>query len=79
MSAIFTNQLDQILTDTANISIHPFGDEVYSIAETGFAHRIELESLETIQNVSWFDLLFMANLCCKILLPLTQNCWYVGK
>ncbi len=39
------------MTDTANISIQPFGDEVYTLAETPFAHRIDLETLKTMGSV----------------------------
>lgn len=49
---MFHNHMDEIITDTANISIHPFGDEVYTIAETGFAHRIDVETLETLETVN---------------------------
>ena len=40
------------MTDTANISIQPFGDEVYTLSETPFAHRIDLETLKTMSSVS---------------------------
>jgi len=39
------------VSDNANISIHPFGDEIYSLAETPFAHRIDLDSLDTLTTV----------------------------
>jgi len=51
IAAVFLGPLENTLSDTANISIHPFGDEVYSLAETPFAHRIDLESLETTETV----------------------------
>ncbi|ODN00530.1 Carotenoid isomerooxygenase [Orchesella cincta] len=51
IAAVFLNPLESTLTDTANISIHPFGDEVYSLAETPFAHRINLENLETLSTI----------------------------
>ena len=49
---MFHNHMDEIITDTANISLQPFGDEVYTIAETGFAHKIDLETLDTLGTVN---------------------------
>lgn len=51
---MFLGPIESTLTDTANISIHPFGDEVYSLAETPFAHRINLSNLETLNTVTIF-------------------------
>lgn len=51
IAAVFLGPIESTLTDTANISIHPFGDEVYTLAETPFAHRINLDNLETLSTV----------------------------
>lgn len=45
--------MESTMSDNANISIHPFGDdEVYSLSEFPFAHRIDIDNLETIKTVT---------------------------
>ncbi|CAG7717119.1 unnamed protein product [Allacma fusca] len=61
VSAIFTTNMEELMTDTANISIQPFGDEVYTLAETGYAHRIDLESLDTTLKVNLISELAIIN------------------
>ncbi|ODM87664.1 Carotenoid isomerooxygenase [Orchesella cincta] len=43
ISSLFVSPFESILSDNANIGIHPFGDEAYSLAEAPFAHRINFE------------------------------------
>jgi carotenoid cleavage dioxygenase-like enzyme len=51
IAAVFLAPLYSTISDNANISIHPFGDEIYSLAETPFAHRIDLDTLDTTNTV----------------------------
>lgn len=40
------------LSDNANISLYPFGDALYAFNETPFIHRIDTETLDTIERVA---------------------------
>jgi hypothetical protein len=51
IAAVFLAPLYSTISDNAHISIHPFGDEIYSLAETPFAHRIDLDTLDTTNTV----------------------------
>ncbi|ODM93155.1 Carotenoid isomerooxygenase [Orchesella cincta] len=55
VAAVFRSPSELTLTDNANISIYPFGDEIYSLAETPFAHRINLDNLETMNTVNVYN------------------------
>lgn len=43
------------ISDNANISLYPFKDELYAFNETPFIHRIDTETLETLERVSLRD------------------------
>ncbi|RZF31954.1 hypothetical protein LSTR_LSTR012424 [Laodelphax striatellus] len=40
------------MSDNAMISIYPFGDELYAFAETSVIHRIDAETLDTLERVN---------------------------
>ncbi|XP_039284885.1 carotenoid isomerooxygenase [Nilaparvata lugens] len=40
------------MSDNAMISIYPFGDELYAFAETSVIHRIDSETLDTLERVN---------------------------
>lgn len=40
------------LSDNANISLYPFGDELYAFNETPFIHKIDPETLDTLERVA---------------------------
>ncbi|CAL8084464.1 unnamed protein product [Orchesella dallaii] len=52
VATMFSDSIETIFSDNANIGIFPFGDEIYSLAETPFAHRINLDNLETLNTVN---------------------------
>ncbi|ODM91398.1 Carotenoid isomerooxygenase [Orchesella cincta] len=61
IATVFQTPSEKTLTDNANISIHPFGDEIYTLAETPFAHRINLENLETLNTINVYNEIGLLN------------------
>lgn len=39
------------MSDNANISVYPFGDEFYTFTESTIIHRIDPVSLDTLERV----------------------------
>ncbi|XP_075238183.1 neither inactivation nor afterpotential B isoform X3 [Lycorma delicatula] len=42
----------EMLSDNANISVYPFGDEFYAFAENSVVHRIDPQTLDSMERVN---------------------------
>lgn len=39
------------MSDNAMVSVYPFGDEVYALSDMPFIHKLDLNTLETLDRV----------------------------